>query len=239
MTVCEIRLGRWQDVLADVGEVDALVADPPYGARTHDGHKAGVDGRRDSPAYGFERRYLEYGCWSEPEVAAFVSEWSPRCRGWFCAMTSHDLAPSWHAALERDGRYVFAPVPCVMRGMTCRLKGDGPSSWSVWLIVARPKSAQFAAWGTLPGAYTGSAGERVHIGGKPLWLMRAIIRDYTRPGDLVVDPCAGAATTLIAARLEGRNAIGAEMDPATYEIGKARIEAGYTPDLFASLEATC
>jgi len=62
------------------------------------------------------------------------------------------------------------------------------------------------------------------MGGKPEWLMRAIVRDYTRPGDLVCDPCAGGATTLIAAALEGRRAIGAECDPKTYELACKRIE---------------
>lgn len=68
-------------------------------------------------------------------------------------------------------------------------------------------------------------------GAKSLDTMRAIIRDYTRPGDLVCDPCAGSGTTLIAAAIEGRRAIGAEMDPKTYEIAQKRIAKGYTPIL--------
>jgi DNA modification methylase len=45
--------------------------------------------------------------------------------------------------------------------------------------------------------------------------MRALVRDYSRPGDLIVDPCMGSATTILAAVIEGRRAIGAEMDPKT------------------------
>jgi site-specific DNA-methyltransferase (adenine-specific) len=71
-------------------------------------------------------------------------------------------------------------------------------------------------------------------GGKPLWLMRAIVRDYTRPGDLVCDPCAGGATTLLAAAMEGRRAVGAEMDPVTFEKASKRLAQGYTPDLFTA-----
>jgi site-specific DNA-methyltransferase (adenine-specific) len=71
-----------------------------------------------------------------------------------------------------------------------------------------------------------------HIGGKPLALMRAIIRDYTRPGDLVMDCFAGGGTTLLAAAMEGRRAIGAEMDPETYAKAKARLAKGYTKPLF-------
>lgn len=35
----ELRLGRYQDVLADVGEVDAVIVDAPYGGRTHNGQR--------------------------------------------------------------------------------------------------------------------------------------------------------------------------------------------------------
>lgn len=91
----------------------------------------------------------------------------------------------------------------------------------VYANVARPK--RLHKWGTLPGGYTGTPGERIHIGGKPLWLMRALIRDYTKRGDLVVDPCAGAATTLVAAFQEGRRAIGAEADPETHALAMRRL----------------
>ena len=46
--------------------------------------------------------------------------------------------------------------------------------------------------------------------------MRALIRDYSRPGDLVCDPCAGGGTTLLAAVQTGRRAVGSEMDPQTH-----------------------
>ena len=31
----DLRCGDWREVLADVGEVDAIVCDCPYSARTH------------------------------------------------------------------------------------------------------------------------------------------------------------------------------------------------------------
>lgn len=54
--------------------------------------------------------------------------------------------------------------------------------------------------------------------GKPDWLMRALVRDYSRPGDLICDPLAGFGSTLIAARDEGRRSIGAEIDHATWSV---------------------
>jgi site-specific DNA-methyltransferase (adenine-specific) len=87
----------------------------------------------------------------------------------------------------------------------------------------------------LPGGYYGQPTDRgIVVGSKPLWLMKALVRDYSRPGDLICDPCAGGATTLIAAASQGRGAVGAEMDEDTYNKAKQRIEAGYTPDMYAA-----
>ena len=241
-----LRLGDYRETLADV-EPDAVITDPPYGARTHAGHNAGVSGTKsakggraarrageletqDAWIDGSQRQTLSYGEWCGAHVAAFAG-WAAQCRGWVCVMSCDGLAPYYRARLEAGGRCGFAPLPIVIPGMTVRLMGDGPSSWSVSLNVARPRGAPFSKWGTLPGYYCAPR-EAGHIGGKPLAIMRAIVRDYSRPGDLVCDPCAGGATTLIAAALEGRRAIGAELDPDTYEKACARIErTALTPPL--------
>lgn len=220
----ELRLGRWQGVLVDV-ECDAVIVDAPYSARTHAGHNDAVNDDM--------RNGINYSSMSDDSVREFVAHFSPRCRGWFVSITDHVLAPVWAAALETACRYVFAPLPLVETGSRVRMMGDGPSCWTCWIVVARPRNATFHKWGTLPGAYIGSGkGDREHIGGKDSGIMRAIIRDYTRPGDLVCDPCAGAATTCLAAVQEGRRAIGSEMDPDTYAKAVKRLQRGHTPPLF-------
>lgn len=226
----DFRLGRWEDVLADVGEVDAVITDPPYGARTHDDESLA---KQVVSATGqATRTRLGYSEWTKEDVIIFCDHWMRRCRGWFVAFTSHDLISYWEGMAKACGRYSFAPVPWIDRRP--RLIGDGPASWTCYLMVSRPKTTEFSRWGCLPGAYLPGKKDRFHIGGKPTWLMRAIVRDYTRPGDLVCDPCAGGATTLIAAAMEGRRAIGCEMDPETYAKAKARIAKGFTADLFTA-----
>lgn len=231
----DLRPGKWEKALANVDTVDAVITDPPYGAMTHAAYEEGrcTNKRRDTK----RGRSLNYDHWEPADVRAFVDAWAPRCRGWFVAMTSHDLIPVWTEQLERADRYVFAPLPFVSVGSRVRLSGDGPSSWTDWIIVARPRTQTFARWGTLPGAYIvppgfGERGEKDLVGGKPLWLMRALVRDYTREGDLVCDPCAGAATTLIAAAIENRRSVGAEVDKGSHATAVARIARGYTPVLF-------
>lgn len=229
--VIDLRLGRWQDVLNDVHGVDALIVDAPYSVKTHKGH----DYTHSVARGDVKRKKLGYGAFGEKDVVRFVRCWDAATRGWFVTITDDVLAPIWQRALEEAGRYVFAPLPFVAPGSRVRLAGDGPSSWTCWIVVARPRSKKFSTWGTLPGAYvlpSGEGGAMPIVGGKPLWLMRALVRDYSRPGDLVVDPCAGAATTLLAAAIEGRRAIGAEVDPATHAVAVERIAKGYTPTLF-------
>jgi DNA modification methylase len=209
-----IHRGTWQDA-AWPEQVDCIITDPPYSERTHKGQ---TDKRRD----------IDYTSLSPADVQAWAKAWAPRVRYWIAVMCDHTLIPTWSAALSAAGLYTFAPVPCVITGMTCRLTGDGPSSWAVYLVVARTKAA--SKWGTLPGAYVvgqpggDQKGQAARIGGKPLPLMQQIVRDYSRPGMLVADPCAGHATTLVAALQAGRRVWGAECDPAAHAAAVARLE---------------
>lgn len=214
---------------------DALIVDAPYSERTHTGHDDGAgaanradetwvraDGRREKSSAA--RRALSYPAWTEADVAAFVAAWTMRTSGWFVSITDHVLAPAWAREMERWGRYVFSPLACVRPGSRVRMLGDGPAQWSEFAIVSRPRDGGWLdRWRAdrtrlglpraLPGAYvvrdTEHAGSRV-TGGKPLWLMERLVEDYSRPGDLIVDPCCGAGTTLLAALRTGRRAVGGD-----------------------------
>lgn len=235
-----VLLGRYQDVLADA-EVDCVICDPPYGGRTHKGHNAGVKvttGRRYEPnGTLYERKAIDYDHWGVHDVHDFVEFWAPRNRGWFACMTSHELISPWTLAYEAAGLLPFAPVAIMTPGATVRLTGDGPASWTVYLMVARPRNRTYSRWGSLPGGYIARRGDRKLVGGKPLSLMLEIVRDYSRPGDLVCDPCAGHATTLLAAQKLGREFVGAEMDETRYNVGLRRIGGDCRPCDMTPLEA--
>ena len=217
--------GRYQDIVPLLGvRVDASVNDPPYSKRTHEGHDDGATlanrGRIARNGHAAEparvRRSLSYDNWGQAEVAEFCSIVSRACTGWIVSLSDSDLCATWREQFEVQGLTGFQPVPCVISGMTVRLCGDGPSSWAVYANVARPKS--LAKWGTLQGAYVGKYADRNHIGGKPLWLMHALLDDYSREGDLILDCCAGGGTTGRAAKDMGRRAVLIEQDEATCAI---------------------
>ena len=198
---------------------DALIVDAPYSERTHAGHDSAAE-----TADNMERA-IEYVAWSDADVSRFVAAFDPLVRGWFCSITDHVLGASWESRLVERERYVFSPIACVESGSRVRALGDGPAQWSTWLIPARRRSREAASWGALRGAYVGGKERKPITGGKPLWLMRAIVGDYSRPGDLVLDPCAGGGTTLVAAVELGRRAIGCEPDAGRYAIAAKRILA--------------
>lgn len=204
----------WQSLATGCGNFDALIVDAPYSEKTHSGHdKASSEAPK---GYSFDR--LRYSAWSRDNVFAFVEAMEPLTQGWFVSITDHNLAPMWESALEKSGRAVFSPIACVEPGSRVRMMGDGPSQWSCWAVVARPRNAAFSKWGALPGAYVVPPGHNPRptnggkqvVGGKPLWLMEALVRDYSRPGDTVCDPCCGAGTTGTAALRAGRRFIGCD-----------------------------
>jgi hypothetical protein len=128
------------------------------------------------------------------DVHAFVGEWAPRTRGWMIAVTAnHELFLPWQAAYRAAGRYAFSPVVIILgfpQELPANPNNDGPApGWASYAMTARPRTKEFARWGTLPGAYwrSHSCDESKHRGRyilSPLW---RLIEHYSRPGDVVLD----------------------------------------------------
>jgi site-specific DNA-methyltransferase (adenine-specific) len=52
---------------------------------------------------------------------------------------------------------------------------------------------------------------KIHPTQKPVRLLEFLIKTFTDPGDVVIDPCAGSGSTLLAAKKTGRKAYGFEI----------------------------
>ncbi len=219
-----LRHGDYRSVLVDAEQVDAVISDTPYSARVHQGHNEAKRQRCDATGQSVHQE-IEYSHFTPNDVFEFVQFWSMRNRGWFAIMSCSELAHVWRAAFEAYGLLAFCPVN--VRSFTPRLLGDGPSQGLLYLNVARPRSAEFLRWGSFFAGYGHHRERGAMAGGKSKQLMRRIISDYTKPGDKVCDPCAGYATTLLAAREIGCHAIGAEIDRGNYEVGMSRIARPY------------
>lgn len=220
-SACAIIHGDCRTILPTLPKVDCVITDPPYSERTHAGHNASANVHAGFGNDGCIRAPLGYSFLSKSDCYALSNQFSSVCSGWVVWMTDHILMPDISAAMELSGRYVFAPIPFFSPGSRVRLSGDGPSSWTIWIVVSR--LAQQSRWGTLPGGYYGPGWKSEFTGGKPLNLMTAIVSDYSHEGDTVLDPFLGSGTTLRACKDLGRRGIGIEIDEKSCEIAARRL----------------
>lgn len=65
--------------------------------------------------------------------------------------------------------------------------------------------------------------DRVHGAEKPLDLMQRLIECATLAGERILDPCCGSGSTIKAAKLMGRGALGIEKDQTYYETAMAKV----------------
>ena len=70
-------------------------------------------------------------------------------------------------------------------------------------------------WATHDGKYRGNWSP---------FIPRNIILRYSKPGDLILDPFIGSGTTLVEAKLLGRNAIGIDINPSAIELTKKHLQ---------------
>lgn len=194
---------NWEEIRDDLPEVDAIITDPPYGQGTLDGYRTSRKTKEDAPG---PHEGAEYEGWSARDVFKFVWGLADKNRGWWFAMTSHDLIPAYEHAFDEVGLYRFAPVAIVFPP-NARFAGDGPCSQTVYAMVARPKESRFLGWGSLPGAYQVPTRGTGSGRGKPYDLMLKIVCGYSREGMTVLDPFAGTGMTGRTAKDACRNVI--------------------------------
>jgi site-specific DNA-methyltransferase (adenine-specific) len=72
----------------------------------------------------------------------------------------------------------------------------------------------------------------VHPTQKPVALMAYLIRTYSDPDDVILDPCMGSGTTGVAALGEGRRFVGMETDPEYFATATRRILSTTPPLLY-------
>lgn len=78
---------------------------------------------------------------------------------------------------------------------------------------------------------------KVHPTQKGMQLLTQMIELFTDPDDVVIDPCAGSASALIAAGNLGRKAYGFEIKKNFYSDACELINETYAPDMFIKAEA--
>lgn len=202
----EIWLGDCREVLPTLGRVDLVLTDPPWGIK--------ADNRKRNLSRGKMAFPTDFG----------ESNW--------------DSKPADKATLD-----------------TCIAKGDKAIVWggnffevppsSCWLVWDKDNTGDFGdcelAWTNLNMSvrrfkwrWNGMLQEnmadkelREHPTQKPVALMRWCL-NWVLP-ETVLDPFMGSGTTLVAAKLLGRRAIGIEIEERYCEIAARRLAQGVLP----------
>ena len=234
----EIITGDCRDVLPTIGDVDHVAMDPPYGEHVH--RSVRTAGRRDLPDVVAKkcrtRRAVDLGFESlGDELRTAVADWAAQhSLGWTLVFSDVESSHRWVEALTRTGELTYKRTGAwIRRGGAPQFSGTHPAAGFEAVVMCHRKGRSRWNGGGHPAIYDhpvvanrkGQQGTRYHTAQKPIALMRELIRLFTDPGDLVLDPFAGVGTTVLACVLEGRRAIGIERSPEWAAIAHERIES--------------
>lgn len=197
-----------------------FIFDPPYSAHVHTKSRSG-DGKKVSKKkdLGFDPLKKK----TRLEIAAHAKRLATRWVIAFCDMEGQYL---WQRDLERAGLDHARFGVWHKLGATPQFTGDRPATACEAIEIAHAKGRKRWNGGGKHGlwAYPVVSDQRPHTTQKPVELMRALIRDFTDEGDLIIDPFMGSGTTLIAARDMGRQAIGIERSLEYCQTAKRRLD---------------
>ncbi len=207
--------------------VDLLLTDPPYSISKSYVCETQVPRRLRTNGSDFIMPKGYFGQWDEefPPPAEWTSIIIPKVRGWvviFCAqaqigeycdiLNGHKLSAVgtmvWHKTNPVPFNHKYKPI----------------NAWEAIVIGKRP-GTKFNGK-TVHNVFeckSPSPQERIHSTQKPLDLISKFITLFSDEGDLVLDPFAGSATTVIAAANLRRNVLGYENDPTHFDAAAMRV----------------
>jgi len=211
------------DIMPTLGEVDSIITDPPYDARTHANARS-LRGRRVVST-------IDFDSFTEERFIEFCRNAVTQAKRWVV------MSCAWrHAAeLERAG------VPLVRFGIwhkpngAPQFTGDRPGvGWEAIAILHREGKKHWNGGGH-HAVWVCNIEQGEHPTQKPLKLLLDWVAKFTDEGETVLDPFMGSGTTGVACIKLGRKFIGIEKRADYFELACRRIEAAHAQrDLFAS-----
>lgn len=235
---CTLYLGDCMEIVPLLEPVDHVFCDPAYEKITHDAknskRKAGrTDGKRDLQGLDFppidEIR--------EPFVAMIEDV----CQGWFAAFCTSEGIGRWADVINASAMKYKRACHWIKPDGAPQLNGQGPAQGAEHFVTAWAGKG-YARWnaGGKRGVYTHLVNPPDRHGGhpteKPWRLMVEILKDFTNPGETILDTFMGSGTTGVACVKLGRKFIGIEMIPEYFEMARRRIEAEHRQtDMFMQI----
>lgn len=214
--------GDCLEVMAGMADqsVAAVLTDPPYTERTHGMAKS-------NKGKGHGVKAVTFDAMSERDLSSVLSECARVSHGWVVATVAYqhafafDETPPAGLRCLRLGVWVKTnPMP--------QISADRPGQgWESIAYMHRDDVKPSWNGGGKAGNYITPVQQgEGHPTAKPLSMLSDWVRNFTQPGDLILDPFAGSGTTLRAAVDEGRKAIGVELEERYCEVIAKRLAQG-------------
>ncbi len=207
-----------------VGVFDHVIGDPPYDDETHEGMRSAKASVDDPSPIDFA---------PAPPVETFARDLVLCAKRWTILFCTAEMTGDYKRAvggsrgLNEGGLYVRSGIWHRLNSAP-QFTGDRPAQGCEALAIMHSAGGKMR-WngGGRQAFWEGSIcadKHRIHPTKKPLWLMEAIIRDFTEPGDLIFDPTMGEGTTGEAAVKLRRSFVGCELRPDYFAAAERRIE---------------
>jgi site-specific DNA-methyltransferase (adenine-specific) len=207
-------------LMPTLGDVDVVITDPPYNAKTHNGARS---------AKSLAVSQVDFDYITEAQFVEFCGNAVAQARRWVV------MTCAWqHAAeLEKAGLPLVRLGAWVKPNGAPQFSGDRPGvGWEAVAILHREGKKRWNAGGH-HAVWVCNVEHGDHPTQKPLKLITDWVVKFTEPGETVLDPFMGSATTGLACLKMGRKFIGIEKRPDYFELACARLEAAHAqPDLF-------
>lgn len=197
--------GDCREILPELGRASLVLTDPPYGL----GEAAGKNTSR-----GHLAAARDYGSasWDDTTVAADLMR--------------SVVAAGKHAIVFGGNYYAMPPSSCWLVWDKDNGGNDFADCELAWTNLRKAVRLLKWRWNGMLQEHGGSHKEhRWHPTQKPVAVMRWCL-SHVEDASLVLDPFMGSGTTLVAAKLEGRRAIGIELEERYCEIAAKRLAQG-------------
>ena len=227
----DLRLGRWQDVLADVQDVDLLFTSPPYNLKGGSNRNTKTDKcLSNGPQYADDlpedvyqqQQHDALKTWMQMCAGAGVIAYNAKNRhrhgqilspwSWFpTGLVVHD-----EVVLDRGSSHNHEPsflqptterLYIIKRTAGTRFWFDKRGQRDLWTMPIKKRS-DWNAWHSAPFA---------------LSFAEQVVKTYCKPNGLVCDPYSGSGTVAMACIRTGRRFVGSEADPDYFERSMAGI----------------
>lgn len=176
----------------------------------------------------------EYGQIKDEQVGGKQKSQAP-CMILFCAFDQ------LHYFIELGKRYGFKHyIPLVFRKnysaqvLKANMKIVGNTEYG--LVLYKDKLPKFNNNGRMVfnciDYPRDSTTPKIHPTQKSVPLLKFLIELFTDKGDVVIDPCAGSGTTLLAAAQSGRKCYGFEIDKNFYKLANEKVLINIQQSLF-------